>query len=131
MYVTCILHIKSGIKTEEIWTQSCDKSPYIDRKTKKHSDNNTNATKNFDYTTIADQLRTVNWGNDSHPIGVFKPVSDRIPSFPLTANIKRRESGAGIGIAKLIRQEQKTVYNKMHIDILDNVCLRILIVKKS
>ena len=39
---------------------------------------------NFDYTTIADWLRTVSWGNDSHPTGVVKPVYG-IPTFPLTA----------------------------------------------
>ena len=33
---------------------------------------------------IADQLRTVSWGNDSHPTGVAKPVYER-STFPLTA----------------------------------------------
>ena len=33
-----------------------------------------NDTKNFDYTTIADRLRKVSWGKDSHPTGVVKPV---------------------------------------------------------
>ena len=42
-----------------------------------------NATKHFDNTTIADRLRTVSWGNDSHPTGVVKPVYG-IPTFPLT-----------------------------------------------
>ena len=46
--------------------------------------NTKNATKNFDYTTIADRLRTVSWGNDSHPAGVVKPVYG-IPTFQLTA----------------------------------------------
>ena len=32
-----------------------------------------NATKNFDYTTIVDRLRTVSWSNSSHPTGVVKP----------------------------------------------------------
>ena len=32
-----------------------------------------NATKNFDYTTIADRLRTVSWSNNSHSTGVVKP----------------------------------------------------------
>ena len=41
-------------------------------KSKKQRDNTKNATKNFDYTTIADRLRTVSWGNDSHPAGVVK-----------------------------------------------------------
>ena len=39
------------------------------RKIKKATWQHKNATKNLDYTTIADQLRTVNWGNDSHPTG--------------------------------------------------------------
>ena len=29
-----------------------------------------NTTKNFDYTTIADRLRTVSWSNNIHPTGV-------------------------------------------------------------
>ena len=35
----------------------------------------TNATKKFDYTTIADQLTVVNLGKNSHPTGVVKPVN--------------------------------------------------------
>ena len=38
---------------------------------------------NFDYTAIADRIRKVSWGNDSHPTGVVKPVYE-IPTFPLT-----------------------------------------------
>ena len=38
----------------------------------------------FYYTTIADQLRTVSWGNSSHPTGVVKPVYKR-STFLLTA----------------------------------------------
>ena len=53
-------------------------------KSKKQRDSTKNATKNFDYTTIADRLRTVSWGNDSHPASVVKPVYG-IPTFPLTA----------------------------------------------
>ena len=40
-----------------------------------------NATKNFDYTTILDRLRTVSWSNNSYPTGVVKPVYG-IPTFP-------------------------------------------------
>ena len=47
-------------------TQSYDKSPYTHRKTPNATLQHTNATKKFDYTTIADQLRTSNWGNDTH-----------------------------------------------------------------
>ena len=43
-----------------------------------------NATKNFDYTTVADRLRTVSWNNSSHQTGVVKPVYER-STFSLTA----------------------------------------------
>ena len=62
-------------------TQSYDKNPFTDRK-KKMWDHK-NATKIFDYTTIADRIRTVSWGNDSHLTGVVKPVYGN-PTFPLT-----------------------------------------------
>ena len=39
--------------------------------------------KNFDYTTIADRLRTVSLSNDSNPTGVVKPVYG-IRTFPKT-----------------------------------------------
>ena len=51
---------------------------------KKESDKHKNATKNFDYTTIADRLRTVSWSNDIHPTGAVKPIYG-IPTFPFTA----------------------------------------------
>ena len=44
-------------------TQSYDKTPYINRKFENQRTTHTNATKNFDYTTIADRLRTVSWSN--------------------------------------------------------------------
>ena len=53
-------------------TQSYDESPYNDRKIQKATWQHKNATKNFDYTTIPDRLRTVSWGNDSHLTGVVK-----------------------------------------------------------
>ena len=69
-------------KKEEI--QSYGKSPYTDRKIQKVMRQHKSATKNFDHKTIAERLRTVSWGNDSHPTGVVKPVYG-IPTFPLTA----------------------------------------------
>ena len=45
------------------------KAPTPTDKSKTQRDN-TKATKNFDYTTIADRVRTVSLGNDSHPTGV-------------------------------------------------------------
>ena len=50
------------------------KTPTPTEKSKKQRDNIKNATKNFDYTTIADRLRTVSWSNSGHPTGVVKPV---------------------------------------------------------
>ena len=56
----------------------------LTEKSKKQRDNIKNATKNFDYTTIADRLRTVSWSNSSYHTGVVKPVYER-STFPLTA----------------------------------------------
>ena len=53
-------------------------------KSKKHRDNIKNATKNCDYTTIADRLRTVSRSNSRYPTGVVKPVDER-STLPLTA----------------------------------------------
>ena len=63
-------------------TQSYDKSPYTHRQIQNATWQHKNATKNFDYTTIADRLWMVSWGYDSHPTGVFKPVNG-IPTFHL------------------------------------------------
>ena len=60
------------------------KAPTLTEKSKKQLDNIKNATKNFDYTTIADRLRTVSLGNSSHHTGVVKPVYGR-STFLLTA----------------------------------------------
>ena len=58
------------------------KRPTLTEKSKKQRDNIKNATKNFDYTTIADRLRTFSWSNSSYPTGVVKPVYER-STFPL------------------------------------------------
>ena len=65
-------------------TQSYDKSPYTHRKIPKTTWQHKNATKIFDYTAIADRLRTVSSSSSSRPIGVVKPVYER-STFPLTA----------------------------------------------
>ena len=59
------------------------KAPTPTEKSKKHRDNIKNATKNFDYTAVADRLRTVSWSNSSHPTGVVKPIYER-STFSLT-----------------------------------------------
>ena len=68
-------------------------SPYTHRKIQKATWQHKNATKNFYYTTIADRLRTVSWGNDSHPTPVVKPDYG-IPTFPLTANAVKSKGRA-------------------------------------
>ena len=60
-------------------------APTLTEKSKKQRDNK-NATKKFDYTTIADRLGTVSWSNSSYPTGVVKPVYER-STFPLTATV--------------------------------------------
>ena len=60
------------------------KAPTPKEKFTKHRDNIKNATKHFDYTTIADRLRMVSWSNRSHPTGVVNLVYER-STFPLTA----------------------------------------------
>ena len=71
-------------KKEEIWLSPVTKTPTPTEQSKKATWQHKNATKNFDDTTIADRLRTVNWSDNSHPTGVVKPVYER-STFPLTA----------------------------------------------
>ena len=48
------------------------------KNTRKQRDNTKrNGTKNFDYTTITDRLRTVSLNNNSNDTGVIKPVNER------------------------------------------------------
>ena len=42
---------------------------------------------------IADRLKTVSWGNDSHKTGVVKPVYG-IPTFPVTAKAVKSKGHA-------------------------------------
>ena len=72
------LPITSIEKKEEIWLGHMTKAPtFTEKKSKKQRYNTQNATKNFDYTMITDQLRTVSWSNNSHSTGVVKPVYER------------------------------------------------------
>ena len=64
-------------KKEEILLSPMTNARTPTEKSKKQHDNIKNATKNFDYTTIADQLRMVSWSNSSHSTGVAKPVNER------------------------------------------------------
>ena len=76
--------IRNTKKNGRDQTQSYDISPYIHRKILKGTWQHKNATKNFDYTTISDRLRTVSWSSDSHPTCVVKLVYG-IKTFLLTA----------------------------------------------
>ena len=51
-------------KKKEIWFSPMTKAPTPTDKSKKKRDNTKNATKNFDYTTIADRPRTVSRSNN-------------------------------------------------------------------
>ena len=73
-------------KKKEIWLSPVTKTPTPTEQSKKQQDNIKNATKNFDYTTIADRLRTVSWSNSSHPTGVVKPGYVR-STFPFTTKL--------------------------------------------
>ena len=64
-------------KKEEIWLSPMTNAPTLTEKSKKQRDNIKHATKNFDYTTIVDRLRTVNWSYSSYPTGVVQPVYER------------------------------------------------------
>ena len=71
-------------KKEDIWLSPKTKAPTPTEKSKKQRDNKNTPPKREKYTTIMDRLRTVSWGNNSHPTGVVKPVNGQ-PTFPLTA----------------------------------------------
>ena len=55
---------------EEIWLSPMTKAHTVPEMSKEQSDNTNNATKKFDYTAVADRLRTVSWSNYGHPTGV-------------------------------------------------------------
>ena len=68
-------------KKEEIRLRPMSKAPILTEKSQKQRDTQKRH-QNFDNTTIADRLRTVSRGYNSHPTGVVKPV-DGIRTFPL------------------------------------------------
>ena len=59
-----VVNIRFKGKKKEIWPSPMTKPP-IPTENSKTKGQHTNATKNFDYTTIADRLRTVSWSNKS------------------------------------------------------------------
>ena len=69
----------------EIWLSSMAKALTSTENPKKQSDN-TKLNKNFDFTIIADRLRTVSLSNDSHSTSTVKPVNG-IPTFLLSKKV--------------------------------------------
>ena len=67
-------------KKEEILLSPVTKAPTPTEKSKKQRDNMKNATKNFDYTTIADRLSTVNWSNSGHQLVWLNRFTSAQPS---------------------------------------------------
>ena len=74
-----------GIKREKggNLTQSYGKT-LVSTENSKTNGQHKSTTNSFDYTTIADRLRTNSWSKSSHPTGDVKPVYG-YPIFPLTA----------------------------------------------
>ena len=68
-----------------IWLTSM-KKPLHPQQTPKSKVTTQNRHQTFDYTTIADQLRTVSWSINSHPTDVVKLVYG-IKTFPLSAYV--------------------------------------------
>ena len=60
------------------------KAPTPAEMSKGQSDNTNNATKKFDYTAVADRLRTVSWSDYGHPTGVVNLVYG--PNLPTPRN---------------------------------------------
>ena len=61
------------------------KAPTPTEMSKEQSDNTNNVTKTFDYTAVADRLRTVSWSNYGHPTGVltwFTGLTFPLPQQP-------------------------------------------------
>ena len=88
MYLGLHVEIRSGSKRRKesvLWRSDsvlCQKPLHPQEKSEKQRDNTKTPPKTS--TTIADRLRTVSWGNDSHSTGVVKPIYER-STFPLTA----------------------------------------------
>ena len=61
-------------KKEEIWLIPMTKAHTPTEMSKGQGDNKNNATKKFDYTAVADRLRTFSWRNYGHPTGVVNLV---------------------------------------------------------
>ena len=65
-------------------TQSHDKRPYTNGNVKRAKCQHKQRHKKFDYTAVADRLRTVSWSNYGHPTGVVNLVYG--PNLPTPRN---------------------------------------------
>ena len=54
-------------------------------------DNTKTPNKKFDYTAIADRLRTVRWNNYSHPTGVVNRFTGPTSPLPATAMLSKEQ----------------------------------------
>ena len=78
-------NLKCSLRCICVYVSPMTKAPKTHRKKQKmQCDITKTSTKNFDYTMIADRLRTISWGKDSHLSGVVIPVYGS-QTFPLTA----------------------------------------------
>ena len=74
----------------EIWLSLMTKAPTPADLSKGQDDNTNNVTKKFDYTAVADRLRTVSWSNYVHPTGVVNLVYGPNLPTPLNSRVIRR-----------------------------------------
>ena len=84
--LSSMVKVWNKITYQEIMNRSDSvllQSPYTNRNLQKAKWQHKNATKTFDYTTIADPLRTVSCDNDSHPTGIVE-LAYGIVAFSLT-----------------------------------------------
>ena len=73
---------KGNIPDSVLWQKSLHQQKIHTMK----SHNTKDATKFYDYTTVTDQLRTVNWRNYSHPNGVVKLFTGLAFQLPSTTS---------------------------------------------
>ena len=77
-------------KKEEIWLSHMTKALTPAEISKGQNDNTNNATKKFEYTAVADWLRTVSWSNYGHRTGVVNLVYGPILPTPRNSRVIKR-----------------------------------------
>ena len=101
IYFNCILTISLKVVFWEKLidlTQFYETSPYTNRKIRNAKWQHKNGTQNFDYTTIADRLRTVSLSNDIHPTGVVNQLTGYQPSLSSQQLRNRGNEHTGISL---------------------------------